>query len=107
MPSWWEAFRKALYAEMGNPETQGDMLRAISPLFHADKIRRPLMVIQGANDPRVIKAESDEIVEAVKKNGVPVEYVVFPDEGHGFAKKANQITAYESIAAFLKMHLAE
>jgi dipeptidyl aminopeptidase/acylaminoacyl peptidase len=106
-PSWWEAFRKALYTELGDPNTQEEMLRAISPLFHADKIRRPLIVIQGANDPRVVKAESDEIVEAVKKNGVPVEYVVFPDEGHGFTKKANQITAYKAIAEFLQKHLAK
>ena len=66
-----------------------------------DKIQRPLIVIHPANDPRVGSAESDEIVEAVKKNGVPVEYVVFLDE-NGFTKKANQITAYKSIAAFLK-----
>ncbi|HYO83235.1 MAG TPA: prolyl oligopeptidase family serine peptidase [Bryobacteraceae bacterium] len=106
IPPWWEASRKALYTELGDPNTQEEMLRAISPLFHADKIRRPLLVIQGANDPRVIKAESDEIVEAVKKNKVPVEYVVFPDEGHGFSKKANEVTAYRSIAAFLDKHLA-
>ena len=70
------------------------MLREISPLFHADKIKQPLIVLQGANDPRVIKPESDDIVAAVKKNGVPVEYVVFPDEGHGFTKKKNQIEGY-------------
>ena len=62
----------------------------MSPAFHGDKIRKPLMVLQGANDPRVLKAESDDIVAAVKKNGVPVEYIVFPDEGHGFTKKKNQ-----------------
>lgn len=67
------------------------MLTANSPLFHAGKIKKPLIVLQGANDPRVIKPESDDIVAAVKKNGVPVEYVVFPDEGHGFSKKKNQI----------------
>jgi dipeptidyl aminopeptidase/acylaminoacyl peptidase len=104
-PAWWESFRKALFSELGNPETEEAMLREISPLFHADKIRRPLLVIQGANDPRVIKAESDEIVEAVKKNGVPVDYVIFPDEGHGFTKKANQITAMKAMAAFLDKHL--
>ncbi len=66
--------------------------RAISlPVFHADKICRPLMVLQGQNDPRVIKPESDDIVAAVKKNGVPVEGVVFADGGHGFTKKKNQI----------------
>jgi dipeptidyl aminopeptidase/acylaminoacyl peptidase len=105
MPAWWESFRKALYKEMGDPETDKEMLREISPVFHADKIRKPLIVIQGANDPRVVKAESDDIVAAVKKNGVPVEYVVFPDEGHGFTKRPNQIQAYRSILAFLDRHL--
>ena len=63
------------------------MLEEVSPLLHADLIRKPLIVLQGANDPRVLKVESDEVVAAVKKNGVPAEYIVFPDEGHGFTKK--------------------
>ncbi|HER42974.1 MAG TPA: S9 family peptidase [Candidatus Eisenbacteria bacterium] len=105
IPSWWESFREALYAELGNPETDEEYLRSISPLFHADKIVRPLMVLQGANDPRVLKAESDEIVEAVRANGVPVEYLVFEDEGHGFVKKENQIEGYRAILAFLDEHL--
>ena len=62
-------------------------------------------MLQGANDPRVIKPESDDIVAAVKKNGVPVEYVVFPDEGHGFTKKKNQIEGYRAILEFLDKHL--
>ncbi len=105
IPPWWESGRKSLYDEIGNPETELDMLRAASPLFHADKIRKPLIVIQGANDPRVIKPESDDLVAAVKKNGVPVEYVVFDDEGHGFTKKKNQIAAYGAILGFLDTHL--
>jgi dipeptidyl aminopeptidase/acylaminoacyl peptidase len=105
IPSWWEAQRLALYKEMGDPTTQKDMLREISPVFHADKIKRPLIVLQGANDPRVIKPESDDIVAAVKKNGVPVEYVIFPDEGHGFTKRANQIQGYGAIREFLDKHL--
>ena len=76
-----------------------------SPVFHTDKIRRPLIVLQGANDPRVIKPESDDIVASVKKNGVPVEYVVFPDEGHGFTKKKNQIEGWRAILAFLDKYL--
>jgi hypothetical protein len=87
IPPWWEAFRKALYEEIGDPGKDRDYLIRISPLFHTDKIRKPLIVLQGANDPRVLKVESDEIVAAVRKNNVPVEYVVFPDEGHGFIKK--------------------
>ncbi|MCM3904739.1 MAG: S9 family peptidase [Pyrinomonadaceae bacterium] len=105
IPPYWESFRKSLYKEIGNPDTQLDMLKAASPLFHADKIRRPLIVLQGANDPRVIKPESDEIVEAAKKSGVPVEYVVFDDEGHGFTKKANEIRANKAILEFLDRHL--
>jgi dipeptidyl aminopeptidase/acylaminoacyl peptidase len=105
IPPYWESFREALYREVGNPETQRDFLIATSPLFHADRITRPLMVLQGANDPRVIKPESDDIVAAVKKNGVPVEYVVFDDEGHGFTKKKNQIEGYGRIRAFLDTHL--
>ena len=97
--------REALYQEIGDPATQRDMLVATSPVFHADKIVKPLMVLQGRNDPRVIIAESDDIVAAVKKNNVPVEYVVFDDEGHGFSKKKNQIDGYGRILAFLDTYL--
>jgi len=105
IPPWWESGRKALYDEIGNPETELERLKATSPVFHADKIRKPLIVIQGKNDPRVLKAESDDLVEAVRKNGVPVEYVVFDDEGHGFTKKKNQIVAYAAILEFLNKNM--
>ena len=105
IPPYWESFREALYKEIGNPETQRDFLIETSPLFHADKITKPMLVLQGANDPRVIKPESDDIVAAVEKNGVPVEYVVFDDEGHGFSKKKNQIEGYGRILAFLDTYL--
>jgi len=105
IPPYWESFRKALYLEIGDPVKDKDFLIATSPLFHAKEIRKPLLVIQGKNDPRVIKPESDEIVEAVKKNGVPVEYVVFDDEGHGFSKKKNQIEANRRMLAFLDQYL--
>ncbi|MBM3833702.1 MAG: alpha/beta fold hydrolase [Verrucomicrobia bacterium] len=105
MPPWWESFKKALYQEMGDPSKDREMLRAVSPVFHADKIRKPLLVLQGANDPRVLKAESDDIVAAVKKNGVPVEYIVFDDEGHGFSKKKNQLTGYRATLEFLDKYL--
>ena len=101
IPAWWEAQRVALYAEMGDPVADRKMLEEVSPLLHANLIRKPLMVLQGANDPRVLKVESDEIVAAVKKNGVPVEYIVFPDEGHGFSKKKNQIEGYSAVLRFL------
>lgn len=105
IPPYWESFRKALYKEIGDPNTDRENLKAVSPLFHSDKIVRPLMVLQGKNDPRVIKPESDEIVEAVKKNGRVVEYVVFDDEGHGFTKKANEIRGYKAILDFLDKYL--
>ena len=105
MPPWWGAVRDALYAELGDPEADAARLRRISPLFHAARIKVPLMVLQGANDPRVLKVESDEIVAAAKKNGVPVEYVVFPDEGHGFVRKENEIKGYGAVIAFLNTHL--
>ena len=105
IPPYWEAERKSLYAEIGDPNTQLDMLREISPLFHADKITKPLIVLQGANDPRVIKPESDEIVDAIKKKGGVVEYVVFDNEGHGFTKKANEIRGNKAILDFLDKYL--
>jgi dipeptidyl aminopeptidase/acylaminoacyl peptidase len=105
IPPWWEAIREALYAEMGDPATDSLRLRRISPLFHAENIRVPLMVLQGANDPRVLQRESDDIVAAVRKHGVPVEYVVFPDEGHGFRKKENEIRGYSAMLEFLDRHL--
>ncbi|WP_298917492.1 S9 family peptidase [uncultured Algimonas sp.] len=105
IPPWWESFREALYDEMGDPATDAVRHRAISPLFHAENIVKPLLVVQGANDPRVLQVESDELVEAVRANGVPVEYVLFPDEGHGFRKRENRITASNAYVAFLDEHL--
>ncbi len=105
IPPWWESFRLALYTEMGDPIADSVALYNKSPLFHADKITKPFIVLQGSNDPRVLQVESDEIVEAAKQNGVPVEYVIFPDEGHGFAKKENNIKASEEILKFLNKYL--
>jgi len=106
IPPWWESFKGALYKEMGDPTTADSVrLYNISPLFHAHKVTKPLMVLQGANDPRVLQVESDEIVEAIKNNGVPVEYVLFPDEGHGFVKKENEIKGYGQILSFLDKNL--
>ncbi|HJR63108.1 MAG TPA: alpha/beta fold hydrolase [Gemmatimonadaceae bacterium] len=105
IPPWWASFREALYAELGDPKVDSARLHRISPLFNAEKIKAPLMVLQGANDPRVLKVESDEIVAAAKKNGVPVEYIVFEDEGHGFVKKENEIRGYNAVLTFLDQHL--
>ncbi|HEV3048695.1 MAG TPA: S9 family peptidase, partial [Longimicrobium sp.] len=105
MPAWWGAYRDALLREMGDPATDRERLTRISPLMQAGSIRRPLLVLQGANDPRVMQTESDQVVAAVRANGVPVEYVVFPDEGHGFVKKENQETAARTILAFLERYV--
>ena len=105
IPPWWESFKESLYDEMGDPATDEERHRAISPLFHADNIIKPLLVVQGANDPRVLKVESDELVAAVEANEVPVEYVVFEDEGHGFRKRENRIAASEAYVQFLNRYL--
>ena len=106
IPPWWASFKDALYTEMGDPNTADSVrLKEISPLFHTEKVNKPLMVLQGAQDPRVLQIESDEIVEGVRKNGVPVEYLVFEDEGHGFVKKENEIEAYGKVLKFLDQYL--
>lgn len=106
IPPYWESFREALYDELGDPySADSTRLKRISPLFHTDKVTKPLIVLQGAKDPRVLQVESDEIVAGVRKNGVPVEYVLFDDEGHGFIKKENQIEAYSRVLKFLDMYL--
>ncbi len=107
IPPWWGSFRASLYDELGDPATDEARLARISPLFHAENIKKPLLVVQGVNDPRVLKVESDELVEKVRANGVPVAYVVFPDEGHGFRKRANRIAASEAYVAFLDKYLKE
>ena len=107
IPPWWESFKEALYDEMGDPETDGERHRAISPLFHADQVVKPMLVVQGANDPRVLQVESDELVAALRDNDVPVEYVLFPDEGHGFRRRENRITASDAYVEFLDTYLKD
>jgi dipeptidyl aminopeptidase/acylaminoacyl peptidase len=105
IPPWWESFKESLYDEMGDPETDAERHHRISPLFHAENIVRPLLVIQGANDPRVLQVESDELVAKVQENEVPVEYIVFDDEGHGFRSRENRITASNAYVNFLDRYL--
>ncbi|WP_158851266.1 S9 family peptidase [Algibacter sp. L1A34] len=106
IPPYWESYRESLYLELGDPFSVDSVrLKRISPLFHTDKVTKPLIVLQGTQDPRVLQIESDEIVAGVRKNGVPVEYVLFEDEGHGFVKKENQIEAYSRILKFLDKYL--
>jgi dipeptidyl aminopeptidase/acylaminoacyl peptidase len=97
--------RKLYYEKVGDPNTDREMLQAISPLFHAKNIIKPLMVVQGAKDPRVLRRESDEMIAAVRNNGGTVEYLVLDDEAHGFRKRANAIRAYGAILKFLDQHL--
>ncbi len=103
-PDFWAARKKALFKEMGDPIKDSLMLYNKSPLFFSDNIKRPLMVIQGANDPKVHQSESDSIVARVRKNNIPVDYILFKDEGHGIRKKENQIKTMTSIGEFLKQH---
>jgi len=106
IPPYWESVRNALYKELGDPTTADSIrLYEISPVFHAHKVKNPVMVLQGANDPRVLKIESDEIVAGIEANGITVEYVVFDDEGHGFRKKENEIEGYGKVLTFLETYL--
>jgi dipeptidyl aminopeptidase/acylaminoacyl peptidase len=93
------------FIEIGDPAEDAERLRRISPLFHADQIVKPMIVRQGANDTRVLQVESDEIVQAIRANGLPVEYVLFDDEGHGFRNRDNEIEGYRAIREFLDQYL--
>jgi dipeptidyl aminopeptidase/acylaminoacyl peptidase len=105
IPPYWESFREALYSEIGHPVEDEAFLRETSPVFHGDKITRPLMILQGANDPRVLQRESDDMVAAIRANGGTVDYLVFEDEGHGFRKSSNRIEGFTAVRDFLDVHL--
>lgn len=105
VPAYWEAFLEILYRRVGHPERDADFLRDRSPLFKVDRIAIPLLIAQGANDPRVKQSESEQIVAALKEKGIDHEYLVFPDEGHGFAKPENRLEFYAAAEAFLARYL--
>jgi dipeptidyl aminopeptidase/acylaminoacyl peptidase len=107
IPPYWEAGRIMFHERMGNPNTPAGraQLERQSPLNSAAKIKAPLLVVQGANDPRVKKAESEQIVIALRDRGFPVEYILAPDEGHGFARPINNLVLYTSAERFLAKHL--
>lgn len=105
VPPYWKPFMKMMYEMVGDPKQDSILLRESSPLFSVDKIKVPLFIAQGANDPRVNKSESDQIVEALKKRGVKVEYMVKDNEGHGFRNEENQFDFYGSMEKFLAAHL--
>ena len=97
--------RQIFYKRIGDPEKDKEFLESISPLFHVDSIRIPILVVQGANDPRVKQAEAYQIVEALKAKGLDYEYMLFPDEGHGLARPENRIKFYAKAEEFLARHL--
>lgn len=107
IPPYWEAIRKTFHERMGDPNTPEGKARLErqSPLNHVDKIKTPLMIVQGANDPRVKKAEADQIVVALRERNYPVEYLLAPDEGHGFARPVNNMAMIMSVEKFLAKHL--
>jgi dipeptidyl aminopeptidase/acylaminoacyl peptidase len=106
-PPYWAPTIAQWKRRVGDADTKEGavMLETASPLHKATVIKKPLMIGQGANDPRVTQAESEQIVEAMKKHGLPVTYVVFPDEGHGFARPENNIVFFGMLEAFLSAHL--
>lgn len=105
IPPYWRPMLEMMYEQVGHPEHDADQLAATSPALHADKIKVPLFVAQGANDPRVNKAESDQMVEALRQRGVVVEYMVKDNEGHGFHNQENRFDFYRAMERFLKAHL--
>jgi dipeptidyl aminopeptidase/acylaminoacyl peptidase len=103
IPPYWGPVRSQFTSRMGNPDTEEGraMLVERSPLTHVDKITKPLLIGQGANDPRVKQAESDQIVEAMQARDIPVTYVLYPDEGHGFARPPNRLSFNAITESFL------
>lgn len=105
IPPYWDQYRAMFYEMVGNPDTEIELLKAASPVFHVDNIRAPLLIAQGANDPRVNKAESDQIVDALKKRGIDVPYMVKDNEGHGFSNEENRFEFYRAMEQFFAKHL--
>jgi dipeptidyl aminopeptidase/acylaminoacyl peptidase len=105
IPPYWEPMRKMFAVRVGDVDKDEEYLKSISPLYKADRIKIPMLIAQGANDPRVKQAESEQIVEAIRKSGKPVEYLVFKDEGHGFARPENRLKFCAAAEAFLAKYL--
>jgi dipeptidyl aminopeptidase/acylaminoacyl peptidase len=105
IPPYWSTFLATFHKRVGNPDTEEEFLKSRSPLFKVDQIKIPMLIAQGANDPRVKQSESEQIVEAMKSKGIDYDYLLFPDEGHGFAKPENRITFYKAAERFLAQHL--
>ena len=104
-PPYWKPYLEMVYEMVGHPEKDKDLLTAASPVFHSKNIKVPLLIAQGANDPRVNKAESDQMVEALKARGIEVPYIVKANEGHGFSNEENRFEFYRAMEEFLGKHL--
>ena len=105
IPPYWAPFKALFARRVGDPEKDTEFLQSRSPLFFVERIRVPLLIGQGANDPRVVQAESDQIVAALRQANKPVEYVVYTDEGHGLARPENRLHFYAMAEVFLATHL--
>jgi dipeptidyl aminopeptidase/acylaminoacyl peptidase len=105
IPPWWTTIKALFTTRVGDPDTEVEFLNSRSPVFKADQIKAPLLIAQGAHDPRVKQAESDQIVDAMRRNGKEVEYLLFPDEGHGFARPENRMRFYAAVEQFFAQHL--
>lgn len=105
LPPYWEPMRQMMYEMMGHPERDAEAMKAVSPVFHADKIKAPLLIAQGANDPRVKQSESDQMVKAMRDRGIEVPYIVKDNEGHGFRNEENRFEVYRAMEQFFAEHL--
>ena len=105
IPPYWAPLVSIFHQRVGDPSTEEEFLKSRSPLFKVDQIKIPMLIGQGANDPRVKQAESEQIVEAMKSKGIPYEYMLFPDEGHGFAKPENRLKFYAAAERFLAKYM--
>jgi dipeptidyl aminopeptidase/acylaminoacyl peptidase len=105
IPPYWEPLRQQFYEMIGDPSKDKELLESVSPLFLVNQIKTPLFIAQGANDPRVKKSESDQIVAALEKRGIKVQYMVKENEGHGFANEENRFDFYRAMEEFLSEHL--
>ncbi|MGD8628235.1 MAG: S9 family peptidase, partial [bacterium] len=105
IPPYWKPLLDLMYLRVGNPNTEADFLKERSPLFKVDNIVIPMMIVQGANDVRVKQTESEQVVEAMRAKGIDCEYMLFPDEGHGFVKAENRLKFYGAAEQFLAKYL--
>ncbi|KPK70445.1 peptidase S9 [candidate division WOR_3 bacterium SM23_60] len=105
LPPWYSTLLATIYERMGNPDTEEEFLKSRSPLFKVDQIKIPILIAQGANDPRVKQEEAEQIVAAMKEKGLEYEYLLFPDEGHGLVKPENRLTFYAAAERFFAKHM--